>query len=114
MRQEHHKAFQEKQKFNTEMKKDVFDITTLLDDSKGVKRTNRSNEPDESAPPPTSDSSSEKSSFLSQTTASRPVVPPGFAGTILDKNLAAKSLNHPYVPVVTYLHSYCQNLTSSC
>lgn len=100
MRKEQKKAFQENQKFDMERKKYEFDITILREDSKDSKRKNTSNV-EEPAAAPASDTSSEKSYFPSQMPASRPVVPPGFTSTIVDRNLGAKSLNHPHAAVVT-------------
>ncbi|KAK4266893.1 hypothetical protein QN277_023753 [Acacia crassicarpa] len=92
MRKEQHKAFQEKQKLNVDKNKDEFDITSLLDD-KEKRLASRSNE---SVEPPMSLSASsndfEKSSFLVHTpSATRPLVPPGFKSTVLEKNLASKT-----------------------
>ncbi|TKY65401.1 hypothetical protein E2542_SST08259 [Spatholobus suberectus] len=91
MRKEQQKAFQEKHKLNLDKDKDDFDITSLIDDNE-KRLVNRSNESVE--PPGTiaALSNDEKSSSLSQTSsAARPLVPPGFASTKLERNLATKA-----------------------
>ncbi|KAG6730108.1 hypothetical protein I3842_01G063300 [Carya illinoinensis] len=94
MRKEQHKAFQDKQNLNPDKRKDVFDITTLLEDSKDEKNIlNRSKESDE--PVKASLNDPEKSSLPSQTPASRPLVPPGFKSTVLERNSGPKSVIHP-------------------
>ncbi|KAK8711305.1 hypothetical protein V6N13_146589 [Hibiscus sabdariffa] len=93
-RKEQQKAFQEK-KINPESRKDDFDISELLVDSKDDKRlANRSKETD--APIPASNIISEKSSFPIQTPASRPLVPPGFASTVLENNFGTKTSMHSH------------------
>ncbi|KAK7394724.1 hypothetical protein VNO78_15259 [Psophocarpus tetragonolobus] len=94
MRKEQHKAFQEKHKLNPEKNNDDFDITSLVDDNE-KKLVNRSNESGEPHVTLAALSNEEKSSSLSQTPlAARPLVPPGFASTKLERNLATKtSLN---------------------
>ncbi|KAK8588016.1 hypothetical protein V6N12_022475 [Hibiscus sabdariffa] len=93
-RKEQQKAFQEK-KINPERRKDDFDISELLVDSKDDKRlANRSKETD--APIPASNIISEKSSFPIQTPASRPLVPPGFASTVLENNFGTKTSMHSH------------------
>ncbi|XP_022757444.1 uncharacterized protein LOC111304778 isoform X2 [Durio zibethinus] len=93
-RKEQQKAFQEK-KINPERRKDDFDISELLADSKDDKRLpNKSKESDE--PMLASNIDSDKSSLPSQTPASRPLVPPGFASTILERNFGTKTSMHPY------------------
>ncbi|KAL6290348.1 hypothetical protein ACE6H2_007858 [Prunus campanulata] len=97
MRKEQQKAFQEKQKLKPEKNKGDFDFATLLDDSKDEKRLlHRSSEIEEPLIPPASNNDAEKSTFLLQTPAPRPLVPPGFASTVLERNLGAKSLSHPH------------------
>lgn len=94
MRKEQHKSFQEKQKSNLDKNKDEFDISTLMEESKDDERSlKRSSESDELVRPLASDDNSERSSAPLQTTASRPLVPPGFTSTILDR---AKSLNQSH------------------
>ena len=92
MRKEQHKALQEKQKLNLGKHKDdhVSDFTELLEDGKDVKRvTNRSNELDESVTQPVPNNDSGKSSC-------RPLVPPGFKSTILERNSSTKPLTHSH------------------
>ncbi|XP_039008320.1 uncharacterized protein LOC120136328 [Hibiscus syriacus] len=90
-RKEQRKASQEK-KINPERRKDDFDISELLVDSKDGP-ANRSMESDE--PILASNIVSEKSSLPIQTPASRPLVPPGFASTGLEKNFGTKTSMHP-------------------
>ncbi|XP_038681624.1 uncharacterized protein LOC119982368 isoform X3 [Tripterygium wilfordii] len=97
MRKEQQKEFQEKLKLNLNKPKDEFDITTLLDnpnDDKG--HMNRKNEPDELVKLAASNSDSDKPSFPSHTLVSRPLVPPGFASSMSEKNIANKSLPHSH------------------
>ncbi|XP_021677042.2 uncharacterized protein LOC110662387 isoform X2 [Hevea brasiliensis] len=96
MRKEQHKAFQEKQKLNPEKGKDDFDISELMKDPKDDKRlVIRKNESDEAVTQPSSITDSDKSSFPSPAPVSRPLVPPGFSSTIVEKNIGIKSLIHP-------------------
>lgn len=92
MRKEQHKAFQEKQKQNPDKNKDDFDITTLLDEDED-RVFDRSSE--STARPMTlmaSSNDSEKPSFLAQTSsATRPLVPPGFTSAGFERSLAAKT-----------------------
>ncbi|XP_039005489.1 uncharacterized protein LOC120132870 [Hibiscus syriacus] len=93
-RKEQQRAFQEK-KINPERRKDDFNFSELLVDSKDDKGlAKRSKESDE--PIPTSKNISEKSFLSVQTPASRPLVPPGFASTILEKNIGAKTSMHSH------------------
>ncbi|XVF73127.1 hypothetical protein PTKIN_Ptkin12aG0176900 [Pterospermum kingtungense] len=93
-RKEQQKAFQEK-KINPERRKDDFDISELLLDSKDDKGLqNKSKESDE--PKPASNNDSEKSSLPSQIPASRPLVPPGFTSTILERNAGTKTSLHSH------------------
>ncbi|XP_039000073.1 uncharacterized protein LOC120125786 isoform X2 [Hibiscus syriacus] len=92
-RKEQQKAFQEK-KINPERRKDDFDLSELLVDSKDDKGpANRSMESDE--PILASNIVSEKSSHPVQTPASRPLVPPGFASTGLEKTFGTKTSMQP-------------------
>ena len=98
-RKEQQKALQEK-KINPERRKDDFDFSELLADSKDDKGLpNKSKEPDE--PMPASNIDSEKSSLPSQTPASRPLVPPGFTSTILERNSGTKTSLHSHSSQVT-------------
>lgn len=94
LRKEQHKSFQEKQKLNPEGRKNEFDITELLEDSKDEKRLpNKSHKANEPVVLPVPDNDSQKLSLPSQAPASRPLVPPGFRSTILEKNFVAKTLS---------------------
>ncbi|KAK9279611.1 hypothetical protein L1049_013290 [Liquidambar formosana] len=100
LRKEQHKAFQEKQNQNPDKHKldCISGITALLEESKDEKRLlNRNDESDESVIIPASHNDSGKSLLPSQTPASRPLVPPGFTSTILERNFGTKSLinSHP-------------------
>ncbi|XP_010556572.1 PREDICTED: uncharacterized protein LOC104825859 isoform X2 [Tarenaya hassleriana] len=87
LRKEQHKEFQERQKLDPEKRKKEFDFAELLGDSKNEKgQPDRSNQVSESstllgsnssAPPP-------------QNTTPRPLVPPGFASTLLERKQGAK------------------------
>ncbi|MBA0617375.1 hypothetical protein Godav_026828 [Gossypium davidsonii] len=93
-RKEQQKAFQEK-KINPERRKDDFDISELLEDSKVDKGlANRNKESDE--PIPASNIVSDRTSLPSQTPASRPLVPPGFASTVLERNVGTKTSMHSH------------------
>ncbi|XP_041000028.1 uncharacterized protein LOC121246095 isoform X3 [Juglans microcarpa x Juglans regia] len=97
MRREHQKSFQEKQKLNPDKCKDGFDITTLLEDSKDEKSfLNRSSVSNDPVTLKASHNDSEKSSFPPQTPASRPLVPPGFTSTVLERNFGSKSVIQPH------------------
>ncbi|CAN7089171.1 unnamed protein product [Brassica rapa subsp. narinosa] len=84
LRKEHQKVFQERQKSNPDLRKNDFDFTELLGESKDEKeRPSRSDEvnnnpsiPNHSTPP--------------QSIAPRPLVPPGFASTILERKQGEK------------------------
>ncbi|KAM2264682.1 hypothetical protein ACFXTI_040818 [Malus domestica] len=102
MRKEQHKALQE-QKLKPEKNKGEFDFATLVDDSKDERR-HRSSEVEEPLIPPAANTDSEKSSFLLQTAAPRPLVPPGFATTVLERNLGPKSLSDTREVEVTIVH----------
>ena len=106
MKKEEHKASQEKQKLQPEKKKGDFDFSMLLDDdSKDGKRLlPSSSEIAEPLIPPASNNDAEKSTIPLQTPASRPLVPPGFTSTVLERNLGTKSLNHPHQVEVTIMY----------
>ncbi|KAF5464348.1 hypothetical protein F2P56_014430 [Juglans regia] len=96
MRKEQQKAFQDKQNLNPDKRKDEFDITTLLEDSKDEKNLlNRSKESDDPVILKASLNDPEKSLLPPQTPASRPLVPPGFKSTVLERNSGPKSMIHP-------------------
>lgn len=100
MRKEQQKAFQEKHKLNPGKSKDDFDFTSLVDDDE-KKLINRS---DESAEPPvtlSALSNDEKSSSISHTpSAARPLVPPGFASTMLERNLVNQTSSNMHATEV--------------
>lgn len=105
MRKEQQKAFQEKQKLNPEKRKDGFDISSLMEDSKDEKIVlNRSNESGDSVIFKNSNNDSEKSSLPPPTPASRPLVPPGFTSTNVERNFGPKSVIHPHTVEVTLFH----------
>ncbi|KAL2330237.1 hypothetical protein Fmac_017818 [Flemingia macrophylla] len=90
MRKEQQKAFQEKHKLNPDKNKDDFDITSLIDNNekKILSKSNESVEP----PVTLAALSNDDKSSLSQTpSAARPLVPPGFASTKIDRNLTTKT-----------------------
>ncbi|XP_029127996.1 uncharacterized protein LOC109802991 isoform X2 [Cajanus cajan] len=89
MRKEQQKTFQEKHKLNPGKNKDDFDITSLVDDDE-KKIVSKSNE---SVEPPTlaALSHDEKSSVSQTPSAARPLVPPGFASTKMERNLTTKT-----------------------
>ncbi|CAL9232710.1 unnamed protein product [Arabidopsis halleri] len=87
LRKEHQKAFQERQKSNPDLRKNDFDFTELLGESKDEKgRPSRSDEVNHTPIIP----GSNNTSFPSQSNAPRPLVPPGFASTILEKKPGEK------------------------
>lgn len=101
MRKEQQKAFQEKLKLNPDKTKDAFDITSLLDDDE-KRLVNRSNESVE--PPLTLAAlSNDEKSSLSHATA-RPLVPPGFASTMLERNTVTKISSNTHATEVTSSH----------
>ena len=102
MRKEQHRAFQDKQRSNLDKNKDDFDISTLVEEPKDeTGSSKRNSEPDEFVKPLASDKDSEKSSVPAQAPAPRPLVPPGFASSVLDRSLGAKSLNHSHAAEVS-------------
>lgn len=99
MRKEQHKAFQEKQNLNPDKHKgdSVLNITLLLEDPRDEKGLLGRN-----IEVPDSQNDYGKSSLPSQTPASRPLVPPGFTSTVLEKNLGTKSIIHPHPAEVPF------------
>ncbi|CAK9156727.1 unnamed protein product [Ilex paraguariensis] len=98
MRKEQQKALQEKQKSSIDKHRNhgVSDIAMLLEDMKTEKRLlDKKNELDVLVTPSVSNNDSGKSSLASQVPPSRPLVPPGFTSSILEKNAGTKSLVHP-------------------
>ncbi|CAL0308438.1 unnamed protein product [Lupinus luteus] len=91
MRREQQKAFQEKQNLKPDKNKDVFDINSLLDDNDDrlVKRSNESAEPPVVLSALSDDS--EKFSLAHVVSTSRPLVPPGFASTLVERNSGVKT-----------------------
>lgn len=97
MRKEQHKAFQESHKSNPVKQRDEFAILMELDESKDdEKLLNTSSGFDASISLQTSKNDREKS-FTSQSTVSRPLVPPGFTSTVLEKNFATRSSVNPHL-----------------
>lgn len=92
MRKEQQKEFLEKRKLNPEKRKDEFDL--LVDSKVEISLLNRSNESDDPVTLKASNDDSEKTSFPSQSPATRPLVPPGFTSTVLEKNFGPKSGSH--------------------
>lgn len=100
MRKEQHKAFQESHKSNPVKQKDEFAILMELDESKDDEKLLKTSSGfDESISIQTSKNDREKS-FTSQSTVSRPLVPPGFATTVLEKNFATRSSVNPHLSEV--------------
>lgn len=98
MRKEQQKVLQDKQKLHVDKHKDDLfsDDIALLDQTKEGRALERSNELNESGAQPVSNNDSGNSSLPSQTSAPRPLVPPGFASTILEKNSGTKSLTYSH------------------
>ncbi|XP_073102426.1 uncharacterized protein [Elaeis guineensis] len=92
MRKEQHRALQEKQKHDNNKEKLDADIIALLEtsvDKKGM--MNRNDKSDDSLTSFLSLHDSSKSSFAPQAPASRPLVPPGFANALVEKNICGQS-----------------------
>ncbi|KAL1198129.1 hypothetical protein V5N11_001213 [Cardamine amara subsp. amara] len=88
LRKEHQKSFQERQKLNPDLRKNDFDFTELLGESKDEKgRPSRSDEVNNTPTIP----GSNNTSLPSQSNAPRPLVPPGFASAILERKQGEKS-----------------------
>nr|GMD09625.1 uncharacterized protein LOC109185000 isoform X2 [Ipomoea batatas]GMD61947.1 uncharacterized protein LOC109185000 isoform X2 [Ipomoea batatas] len=98
MRKEQHKAsLQKKQYLNLDKPESECvsdsDMSALADDVKEKSRLlDRRKELDVSTTLPDTDNDSGKSSFPSQTSASRPLVPPGFRSTLLEKDSGLKAV----------------------
>ncbi|KAJ0265208.1 Uncharacterized protein HA466_0015440 [Hirschfeldia incana] len=87
LRKEHQKVFQERQKSNPDLRKNDFDFTELLGESKDEKeRPSKSDEVNNNPSIP----GSHNHSTPSQSNAPRPLVPPGFASKILEKKQGDK------------------------
>ena len=87
LRKEHQKVFQERQKSSPDLRKNDFDFTELLGESKDEKeRPSRSDEVHNTP----SDPGSSNHSFPPQSNAPRPLVPPGFASTVLERKQGEK------------------------
>ncbi|XP_013628620.1 PREDICTED: uncharacterized protein LOC106334797 isoform X4 [Brassica oleracea var. oleracea] len=87
LRKEHQKVFQERQKSSPDLRKNDFDFTELLGESKDEKeRPSRSDEVHNTP----SDPGSSNHSFPPQSNAPRPLVPPGFASTVLERKQGGK------------------------
>ena len=94
MRKEQQKTLQEQQKLNPIKHKDgrVSDITELLEDNKDGERVfNKSNDLNDSMTQMVSNDDSHK-----HTPGSRPLVPPGFKSTILEKISSTRSVTHSH------------------
>ncbi|OVA13945.1 hypothetical protein BVC80_1787g12 [Macleaya cordata] len=92
-RKENQKAYQEKTNQFSDKNSENYDpdIAALLKDSES-KFCNESNGPEDVSPP----ASQSDSAISAPPTASRPLVPPGFRSSILEKNLVTKPLvPHP-------------------
>ncbi|KAL0730853.1 hypothetical protein Bca4012_026947 [Brassica carinata] len=84
LRKEHQKVFQERQKSNPDTRKNDFDFTELHGESKDEKeRPSRSDQVNNNPSNP-------GYSFPSQSNAPRPLVPPGFASTVLERKQGDK------------------------
>ncbi|PSS04006.1 Uro-adherence factor A like [Actinidia chinensis var. chinensis] len=98
MRKEQQKTLQEQQKLNPIKHKDgrVSDITELLEDNKdGGRVFNKSNDLNDSMTQTVSNDDSHK-----HTPGSRPLVPPGFRSTILEKICSTRSVTHSHAAEV--------------
>lgn len=107
MRKEQQKVFQEKQNLNPDRHKSdsVSDVTALLEDLKDEKGPlNKNNEVAEHLIAPDSHNDPGKSLLASQTPASRPLIPPGFASTMLI--FGVKSIIHAHTAEVTILYFF--------
>ncbi|XP_077245509.1 chorismate synthase [Tasmannia lanceolata] len=94
IRKEQQKALQEKQKHIPNHRKDVFgtDIASLLENSEDDQSLwDKSNNKSQDRVATVSQNDSVKCSLPTQAPASRPLIPPGFMSTLLEKNLCAKS-----------------------
>ncbi|XP_042504749.1 uncharacterized protein LOC122081629 isoform X2 [Macadamia integrifolia] len=98
MRKEQQKAFQEKQKQVSDKPKGIFDtdITALLEGSEDEKKLpNKDNVSQASVVSLVSENDSARFSSHTLGPASRPLVPPGFMSSTLEKNLGSKTLILP-------------------
>lgn len=91
----------EKLKMNPEKNKVDFDLSSLIDDD-SKRLVTRSNESVEE-PPLTLAANDEKSSSLAHASA-RPLVPPGFASTVLERNMGTKISSNTHAAEVTSSH----------
>lgn len=93
MRKEQQNALKEMQKHPGKHKEQLdIDIVALLKNSEDESLQNKSDNKLEDHVASNSQGDSVKCSFPGQAPASRPLVPPGFASAVLEKNLGAKSL----------------------
>ncbi|KAI4364717.1 hypothetical protein MLD38_020772 [Melastoma candidum] len=83
LRKEQQRAFQERQK--TGPPKNDFDITSLMEDTSNGTHSNIHSESEKQRAPQSLSTDVQKSSIPIQIPGARPLVPPGFAGTMLDK-----------------------------
>ncbi|XP_020598754.1 uncharacterized protein LOC110038303 [Phalaenopsis equestris] len=86
MRKEQQKTLQEKRNNDNHKGNLDVDILALLDNSDADKATEGRSKPDESTAVSLSSCDSSKSSSLIHVPAARPLVPPGFASTLTEKN----------------------------
>ncbi|CAH8323966.1 unnamed protein product [Eruca vesicaria subsp. sativa] len=87
LRKEHQRVFQERQKSNPDLRKNDFDFTEMLGESKDEKE--RPSKSDEVHNTPSGPCSTNHS-LPSQSNAPRPLVPPGFASTFLERKQGDK------------------------
>lgn len=110
MREEQQKELQEKQKLNQERRKDDFDITTVLDSGREKRAFLTNNVVDEQAVPQGFINDPTKSSLSSQMLASRPLVPPGFAGAVNERTsnmIEVFVVTSTHVKVLLLTRRYC-------
>lgn len=92
MRKEQQKSLQEKRNNDIHKGNLDVDIMTLLDNSDADKSTKSRSKPDESSADSPSPGDSLKSSSLIHVPAVRPLVPPGFASTFMEKHSQTNKL----------------------
>lgn len=115
MRKEQQKALQEKQKHPDKQKKPMdSDIAKLLENSEDEKILwSKTDEKSVDHVASVSLGDPVKFSFPTETPAVRPLVPPGFASAILEKNIGAKSLFPSPAPEVAHVVFEDNALTES-
>lgn len=100
MRKEQQKALQEKQHKSIVKGNHAVDIMELLDSSNTDKSTKTRSKPDDSVTDSLPLSDSSKSFSHTHVPAARPLVPPGFANTLLEKNQQINKLNNPDLQII--------------